>query len=196
MRTILSLVAVVGLNLTLVCNAHAELQIHTDANFSWTHDPDTGLDWLDFDGGPAPSTEGRSVTDILAQLGPGGDYEGWRYATRAEVTTFIFNVTGVAHDVDGSSENYDGITDAVANYTGYTVMERLSAVVTSINFDNVIFAITADPAPGSASKRFKVELGDVKPEVTPGVDFYGTSAEYNPLGLIEGDGTGSSPPHQ
>ncbi|MCR9096422.1 MAG: PEP-CTERM sorting domain-containing protein [bacterium] len=51
-----------------------------------THDASTGLDWLDL-----TVTEGRSFDDIVGndgtdELGPGGDFEGFRYATAFEVT--------------------------------------------------------------------------------------------------------------
>lgn len=51
-----------------------------------TQDDVTGLEWLDLTG-----TAGRTVDDIVGndgsdELGPGGDFEGFRYATDLEVT--------------------------------------------------------------------------------------------------------------
>ena len=57
-------------------NVQAALATASDANFSWTSDSLTGLDWLDFDGGAAPSTVERTYNDVSAQFGMGGDYEG------------------------------------------------------------------------------------------------------------------------
>lgn len=45
-----------------------------------TRDSVTGLDWLDL-----TVTQGKSYNNILSQLEPGQLYEGWRYASRAEV---------------------------------------------------------------------------------------------------------------
>lgn len=45
-----------------------------------THDTDTGNYWLDLS-----ETQGRSYADVSNQLGMGGEFEGWRYATYYEV---------------------------------------------------------------------------------------------------------------
>lgn len=47
---------------------------------SITRDTATGLDWLDL-----TATRNRSHIDISSQLGAGGEFAGWRYATGAEV---------------------------------------------------------------------------------------------------------------
>lgn len=54
--------------------------------FNLTFDASTGLEWLDL-----TVTEGRSFDDIVGndgtdELGPGGDFEGFRHATGSEVT--------------------------------------------------------------------------------------------------------------
>lgn len=51
-----------------------------------TRDTDTQLEWLDVD-----VTSGRTFEDLTGadgsdEFGPGGDFEGWRYATRFELT--------------------------------------------------------------------------------------------------------------
>ena len=51
-----------------------------------TRDTGTGLDWLD-----VTETSGLSVNEVLAELGTGGLYEGWRYATATEVDQLITN---------------------------------------------------------------------------------------------------------
>lgn len=51
-----------------------------------TRDTDTGLDWLD-----VTETRGLSYNQVMAQMGPGGTYEGWRYATTAELDQLIIN---------------------------------------------------------------------------------------------------------
>lgn len=49
---------------------------------SVTRDTATGLEWLDF-----TATLGRSMDEVTAGMGPGGEFAGYRYATAAEVTT-------------------------------------------------------------------------------------------------------------
>ena len=66
-----------------------------------TFDTATGLQWLDLD-----ASFNRSVTDVTAQLGAGGDFEGFRYASEMEVRT-LFVDAGIP-DLSGSwnSLNY------------------------------------------------------------------------------------------
>lgn len=51
---------------------------------SITIDLSTGYQWLD-----VTLSINRSVADVSAQFGPGGDFEGFRFATKAEVTAFF-----------------------------------------------------------------------------------------------------------
>lgn len=103
-------------------SAHAALISGSDSAFSWTTDIATGLDWLDFDGGAAPSTVLRPKDDVAAQFGLGGDYAGWRFATNAEVYQFVLDVTGFPFLVaaPGLSSVNNGATELVAAWTGFT----------------------------------------------------------------------------
>ncbi|MEO0425190.1 MAG: hypothetical protein AAF184_22835 [Pseudomonadota bacterium] len=68
--------------------AHADL-VSEDSEFGTdtiTLDTDTGLSWLDWS-----VTLGQSFDEVTAQLGPGGTYEGFRFATNAEVETLWGN---------------------------------------------------------------------------------------------------------
>lgn len=56
-----------------------------------TRDTVTGLDWLD-----VTESRGLSYDEVLAQTGVGGDYEGWRHATAAELDQLILNFGYVA----------------------------------------------------------------------------------------------------
>ncbi len=120
-----SLISLMFLGLTGTVNA--TLLSASDANFSWTSDSATGLDWLDFNGGNAASTIGRSYNDVLANLGLGGDYDGWRFATFTEVDNFVATAFGASLVLDANMDaNQDrsltnvGSTNAVAAWTGYT----------------------------------------------------------------------------
>ena len=83
--------ALVGLTLSL--SAYADIQ-SIDSPFgpnTITRDTVTGLDWLDL-----TVTRGLSYEQVTAQMGPGGTYEGWRYATVAELDQLIANFGYVA----------------------------------------------------------------------------------------------------
>ena len=78
--------ALAGLTLSLSANA---VVISIDSSFGTdtiTRDTDTGLNWLDL-----TMTSGRSYVDIASELGNGGEFEGWRYASRTEVQTLWQN---------------------------------------------------------------------------------------------------------
>ena len=49
-----------------------------------TFDTVTSLEWLDL-----TETRGRSYIDITGQLGPGGEFSGWRYATLVETQSMF-----------------------------------------------------------------------------------------------------------
>jgi len=113
---------IIGIVIILTKPGYADLMSFSDSSFSWTTDTSTGLDWLDFDGGAAPATSQRPYSDVAAQLGPGGDYDGWRFASRAEVYQFVLNITGLSSltAAPNTSSSQDGATDLVAAWTGYT----------------------------------------------------------------------------
>lgn len=78
---------------TLACGAAAQANAaifsQSDAKFgadSLTYDSATKLQWLDL----TLSTD-RSYSDVLGQLGAGGAYAGFRFATAAELTTLETN---------------------------------------------------------------------------------------------------------
>lgn len=60
--------------------------LHTTGDGLITRDLDNGLDWLDW-------TQGLqySYIDMLNEFGPGGAFEGWRYATQAELDAFMIS---------------------------------------------------------------------------------------------------------
>ncbi len=85
--------AAAALFLTLSApNAEAAF-ISMDSSFgadSVTRDTDTGLEWLDL-----TQSTGLSVNQVQAELGAGGLYEGFTYATRSDVETLFFTSAGI-----------------------------------------------------------------------------------------------------
>lgn len=68
---------------------HAALISTSDGVFgadSVTLDTATGLEWLDL-----TLSINRSYNDVSANFGVGGDFEGWRYATAADLVTLFTN---------------------------------------------------------------------------------------------------------
>ena len=55
-----------------------------------TFDTDTGLEWLDL-----TESTGLSVNEVQAELGAGGLYEGFTFATRSEIETLFFDSAGI-----------------------------------------------------------------------------------------------------
>ncbi len=62
----------------------ANATLISDSNF--VIDTDQKLDWLRWD-----ETNNRSYNDVLVELGQGGDFDDWRYATATEAETFLAN---------------------------------------------------------------------------------------------------------
>jgi hypothetical protein len=84
-----------------------------------TLDTATGLEWLDMS-----YTDGKSASQVLSELDNylGG---GWRYATVDAVDKFVTAITGQSLLPDSLTVNnwsaaYQGNTDAVAQYVGYS----------------------------------------------------------------------------
>ena len=86
MRTVvLALMLVTGLSSGSMAVADPLLSV--DSSFgigSITRDPNSGLDWLDL-----TLSSSLSFNTVNAQLGTGGDFEGFRYATLSDVHTFF-----------------------------------------------------------------------------------------------------------
>ena len=78
--------ALVGLTLSLFTNATI---LSVDSSFgadTITRDTEAGLDWLD-----VTESRGLSYAQVIVQMGAGGVYEGWRYATASELDQLIVN---------------------------------------------------------------------------------------------------------
>lgn len=114
--------AVVIVALGSVSTAQADLISVNDAAFgddSVTFDTDTDLEWLD-----VKETMGLSYNNVYGELGAGGQFEGWRYATSLEVTS-LWNAAGgdeSKYTIGGNTQN-NGLTRAVGAYTGFTRLD-------------------------------------------------------------------------
>lgn len=142
------------LSLGLLCNPASAALVSLGSSFgadTITLDTETGLRWLDLD-----LTDGRSVEDISSQLGEGGEFEGFRYATVEEVEQLWINA-GIQDIVMGAipptgddftAANLDPV-NALIDLLGDTVetpLLRLSE------------GFTATAPPGDPSLRIVGEL--------------------------------------
>jgi hypothetical protein len=82
-------------------------------NGTYTTDTSTGLDWLDL-----TATAGMSYNQVSAELGAGGIFEGWTYATRAQVSGFWDSFGGDSNYYNGWSTQNNGLFDAMAPLVG------------------------------------------------------------------------------
>ena len=74
-----------------------------------TYDPNTGLEWLDW-----TETVSLSYNDVVGQLGSGGAFEGWNYATSAGVLELFNNALIPYADAGDHAENYVPVVQLVA----------------------------------------------------------------------------------
>ena len=142
---------------------------------SFTRDTATGLDWLDL-----TETRDRSHVDISQSLLPGGEFEGWRFASVNEAQTLWMNF-GIP---SGTTASID-VTDT-ANYnfflTAVALLGDIHALATNGSqngavgltsdlidgFDNAYVAVGMFK--GSLSLRTLVEPGnDGLSETTPSI---------------------------
>lgn len=85
---------------------------------TYLSDTTSGLDWLD-----VTASINMSYNDVSNQLGNGGLFDGWRYATGDEFNTLLSAYTGVANNgynftkVDSTT----GVTDSLIQLLGDTL---------------------------------------------------------------------------
>jgi hypothetical protein len=77
-----------------------------------TRDTSSGKEWLDL-----TATVNRSRVDIRSELGVGGEFEGWNYASYTAINTF-FDAFGGSGNYDGRSTENNGLFDLIAPYWG------------------------------------------------------------------------------
>ncbi len=123
-------------------------------NTTYTTDTVTGLDWLDL-----TETDGMSYDHVTNQMATSGLFEGWRYATRAEVSEMVYNITGEAHIVNTNDQNFNApaVLD-VANLLGTTYFNEF----TNLPFDDWkevgVRGMTSDTNPQVPGATYIVEI--------------------------------------
>lgn len=127
--------AIVSLNVTAIPSS-VDWQTAGDALI--TYDPITQLEWLDLS-----VTAGMSYSDVSAQRGVGGIFQGWRYATRKQVT-ILWDHFGGSGDYGGWSTENNGLFDTVAPLMGDLYCEKMSCAVG----DGYSGFLTGDRLPG------------------------------------------------
>jgi hypothetical protein len=123
--------------LSLSTSSHSAAIDFIDNGY-YTTDTISGLDWLDI-----TETTNKSLNYVTSQLGTGGAYEGWRYATGAEVLTMTHNYTEFNYVVIGTSyhaptDAFTGLLDLIGTTTTNTSLksETLRGLIADINLDN------------------------------------------------------------
>jgi hypothetical protein len=81
--------------------------------FNITRDKSTGLDWLDL-----TLSTNRSFSDVVAQLGDGEDYQGFRVATDVEIGGLFLSAG--APSINGSGVSYNAAAELLINAVGTT----------------------------------------------------------------------------
>jgi len=102
-----------------VCACLTVISVNANAaiidNTTYTTDTASGLDWLDL-----TETVGRTYDDISSKFGSGQEFDGWRYATLLEVTSFWNAFGGNDSYYNTVSTQNNGLTDTVSPLWGYT----------------------------------------------------------------------------
>lgn len=101
---LITLLAVLAISLST--SAHAALQKGdwlATGDKKVAIDTDTGLEWLTLD-----NTKGKSINEVISQLGTGGAYAGWRLPTESEVFALTNKMYGSAVGYNNQDTSYQG----------------------------------------------------------------------------------------
>ncbi len=99
-------------------------------NNTFTTDTNSGLDWMD-----VTETSGISYDEVSVQLGVGGTYEGWRYATDIEFNTLVGNYTNKNITEFGLVGQESNLIDGLVSLLGSTI-DTLYVNTYGKTFDN------------------------------------------------------------
>ena len=98
-------------------------------NGTYTTDTTSGLDWLDL-----TETTGLSYSYVSSQLGVGGQFEGWSYASYTDVRVLLNNEGGSGtYNGSWSTEN-NGIVIPILDLWGHTQAYGDSTAITNDPF--------------------------------------------------------------
>lgn len=101
---------------------------------TYTTDTASGLEWLD-----VTATEGMTVGYVSGQLGFGGQFQSWRYATGNELNQ-LFQNAGGNPALQGDYIAHEGIVDLMISLLGDTFCEpRLKLGVSCLTFSGLQF---------------------------------------------------------
>ena len=121
-------------------------------NGSYTTDTESGLDWLD-----VPITANKSYNTIFDQLGPGGEFDGFRYATAQEFNTLISHYTAVSRSQTQVRQVLDASTDPdnLMRMLGstQTPVKRRRGFETDLRFEDEKWARMLDSVIGITIKK-------------------------------------------
>ena len=99
-KRILKLAATMAFAIGFIVNAHATL-IGVQDHGAYLTDTASGLDWLD-----VTATVNMSYDEVSAQLGTGGAFEGWSYATATQFASLVDDATGITSGITGADQAY------------------------------------------------------------------------------------------
>ena len=119
-----------------------------------TRDTVQGLDFLDLE-----DTLGRSFQDVSSQLGSGGEFEGFRYATVDEIDSLVSNYNSPA--TPPGTPRLTALLDVATNLFGSDFSTGLSADLGPLG-DIQIVSIIENTSP-SASQSIEVAVDRVSP---------------------------------
>jgi hypothetical protein len=115
-RGLLAAVATASL-LALVGVRAGEAVLISAGGGSLTVDTETSLAWLDL-----TLSVNMSLNEVSAELGPGGDFEGFRYATQAEVAQLFQHAGFPAPNVSGAASGFNSaLVLALLDLVGATI---------------------------------------------------------------------------
>ncbi len=145
-----ALLASAALLALLATPARAAVQL-ADGNLglnSLVFDTTTGLHWLRIG-----FTLGMSYTGVAAQLGTGGSFAGYRYATASEAETLFEDFGVIAGEVNGGS--FANLASPVAS------MLSLLGTGDTVNLTQETYALTAEvPSAGSHHLVYYATVGN------------------------------------
>jgi len=146
------------------------------ANASYVFQDITGinnLEWLEL-----TSTDYMSRYDVEAQLSVGGQFEGWRYATRTEVETLYDGLWGGIVD-NTSSSNFSGARrffDVFGDSSGYSSFNNSGFTNYGYSFWNAHFGNQGECSTDlTQTCRAFVSINDVNFGATSNSAYFGDS---------------------